>query len=136
MIEAVDLAYGPFERAAHDEPHDELYTFRARFAQVLLARNAREGLGIRDDVVEETRVELLVDEAGARTLELVAHAARAPDLHVEIRIEAVDRAAQRPAKLITAKSRGRRVLHDVHRERDHEAGPGVSAGRTSATRGL
>ncbi len=50
-------------------------------------------------LVEEGIVELGIDEAGARALELVAHAAGAPDLHVETRGIALapHRGSPRPA---------------------------------------
>src|SRR5690349_7263075 len=84
VIEAMDLAHRPFERAAHDEPHHEFDAFRSRLAQVLVTRYARQRFRILDHVVEESAVELLVDESRPRTLELVTHAAGTPDLHVEI----------------------------------------------------
>ena len=53
----------------------------------------------------------------------MTHSARAPHLHVEIIIERLDRGAQRLAELVAAIAGGRRVLHDVDRERNDPAGP-------------
>ncbi len=86
-------------------------------------RDARERFRIGHELVEELRVELLVDEAGARALQLVAHAAGAPDLHLQIGVERIDGAADRLAELVAAIARRRRVLHDVDRERNHLARP-------------
>src|SRR5687768_11951090 len=125
MIEAMYLFDGSRERATHDQPHDQLDALGTRLAQVTLARNARQRLGVADHGVQEGIVELLVDESGAWALELVTHATRAPDLHVQIPVETVDGAANGLAQLVTAIARGRRVLHHVHREGNHAAGPGL-----------
>ncbi len=51
------------------------------FCPRIIATLTRE-LTLRKADVPEPAVPVLVDEAGARALQLVAHAARAPDLHV------------------------------------------------------
>ena len=84
--------------------------------------------------VEETIVPLGIDEAGARPLKLVAHAARAPDLHVEILGEAVDRAGDRLAQPPAAIARRRRIGDDIDRHRDHPARPGVGLAEHQAQR--
>src|SRR5262245_59531642 len=98
----MDLADLVVERTAHDQPHHELDAFRARIAHVIDVRNARELVCLRRKTVEEAIVELLVDQARARPLELVAHAARAPDLHIQIRIKGLDGTTDRLAELVAA----------------------------------
>src|SRR5664279_1071875 len=69
-------------RASRDEPHHELDPLGAGLAHVVDVRQARQALGVGDQAVEKAVVPLLVDEAGTRPLQLVAHAAGAPDLHL------------------------------------------------------
>ncbi len=77
-----------------------------------------------DQLVEERLVELAVDEAGARTLQLVTHPTGAPDLHVEVVVVRLDGAPDRLAE-IEAPLPGRdRIVDDVDREGDHRARPG------------
>ena len=66
-------------------------------------RDSASGSAIRR--VDELLVQGLVDESGARPLQLVAHAAGAPDLHVEILVEGLDGAAQRLPELVAAHAR-------------------------------
>ena len=61
--------------------------FRARLAQVLDMRNAAQRLADPRQVVEEPRVEFAVDEAGARTLQLVRHPAGAEDHDAQVLVE-------------------------------------------------
>ena len=123
VIEAMDLFDLGIERAAHDEPHDELDAFRAGFAHVVDVRHFGELVGFIHDAIEKAVVEFFVDETCARTLQLMAHAAGAPDLHVQIFVERIDGAADRLAELITAIAGRRRVLHDVHCKRNDLARP-------------
>ena len=62
MIEAMHLAHTRVERAAHDQPHDELNAFRSGLAQELQRRDTRQGLRIGNQQVEEAAVEGLVDQ--------------------------------------------------------------------------
>ena len=59
------------QRAAHDEPHEQLHTLRARFAYKIRNRQGREEFRILDDFVDAHPVELFIDEAGPRTVQLV-----------------------------------------------------------------
>ena len=99
VVEAVHLLDLRVERPAHDEPHHQLDAFGARLAHVVDVRHLRERLGVRDQPVEEALIQLPVDQPRARPLQLVAHAAGAPDLHVEIFVERLDRATHRLAEL-------------------------------------
>ena len=56
-----------------------------------------QSLGIVVHVLEKRVVEGLIDEPGARSLQLMAHAARAPDLDVQVLLVALDRPADRLA---------------------------------------
>src|ERR1700689_5879988 len=86
-------------------------------------RNPSERYRIVDHPVEEAPVELAIDQPGALSLQLVRHAAGAPYLHVQILIEAVDRAADCLTELVAAIARWWRVLHHVDREWYHSARP-------------
>src|SRR5664279_2722009 len=121
LLATTDVAHG----AARDQPHHEFDALAAGFADVIDMRHLGEPVRIVDQAIEEHLVELLVDQAGARTLQLVAHAAGAPDLHVERLFIGLDRLADRLAQHEAAAPRGRRILHDVDRERDHRARPGL-----------
>jgi len=79
--------------------------------------------GIGDQAVQEAVVPLGIDQAGARALQLVAHAARAPDLHLQRAVIAFHRAADGLAQLEAALARGHGVLHHVDVEGDDLAGP-------------
>jgi len=124
MIEAVrHLGEIVGHRAAGDQPHHQLDALRAGFAHVLDVRHLREARRIGDETVEEGIVPFAVDEAGARPLQLVAHAAGAPDLDLEGRVVGFDRLADGAPQIEAAPARRHRVLHDVHREGNHRARP-------------
>ncbi len=55
----------------------------------------------------------------------MAHAAGAPDLHVERLVIGLDRLADRLAEHVAAPARGNRILHDVDGEWNHRAWPGL-----------
>src|SRR5437868_15120900 len=105
MIEAVYGADFLAQRAAHDEPHHELDPFGSRLAHVFEVGHAREGLRCVDQSLDEPLVPGLVDETRPGSLQLVTHSPGAPDLHVEVRVERIDRAANRLAELIAAAPR-------------------------------
>jgi hypothetical protein len=79
VIEAVDFLHIVVDGAPHNQPHDHFYAFRARVAQVFNVRNAHICFRVAREIVEETRVEFLVDEPCARSLQLMRQAARAED---------------------------------------------------------
>ena len=70
VVVAVEGAGCSPERAAHDQPHDELDAFRARLAQILDVRNVTQLLRVTLEPVEEPIVPLSIDQPGARALEL------------------------------------------------------------------
>ena len=84
MVETVDLIDLVTERAAHDEPHDELDPLGACLDHVLEVRLVLQYLGLVDEVVHELDVPRQVDQTRPGSLDLVTHAAGSPDLHVEI----------------------------------------------------
>src|SRR5450759_295679 len=118
-LAAIDIAHG----AMSDQPHHQFDALTAGLADVIDMRHGGEPLGISDQAIEEGVVELLVDQPGARPLQLVAHAAGAPDLHVERFVVGLDGLADRLAEHVAAPARGRRILHDIDRERNHRARP-------------
>src|SRR5690349_6230690 len=91
LLAAPEVAH----RAARNQPHHQLDALGAGFAHVLKMRNFRQAVGIVDQPIQESLVPLLVDQAGARALQLMAHATGAPDLHVERLIIGLDRLADR-----------------------------------------
>ena len=118
VVEAVQLLDGRAHRAAHDQLHDQLDPLGARLPHVLDVRHERQVVRVADQPVEERVVELGVDEPGARALQLVAHAAGAPDLDREVPGIALHRPADRLAQHVAAVPGRRRVLHHVHGQRD------------------
>src|ERR1035438_3454844 len=118
VVEAVQLLDVAAQSAAHDQPHDQLDALGTRFAHVLDVWHAREAVRVLDEPVEERGVELLVDEARAGPLQLVAHAAGAPDVDREVFAEARRGPADRLAQAVAAVTGRRRVLHHVHGERN------------------
>src|ERR1700752_548800 len=100
-------------RAARDQPHHELDALAAGFTDIFEMRHLRQPLGIVDQPVEELGVPFLVDQAGARALQLVAHAAGAPNLHVKRLVIGLDGLADRLPQHEAAPSRRRRILHHV-----------------------
>ena len=121
-------------RAARDQPHHELDAFRSRLADIFDVRHLREALGVVDQPVEEVVIPLLVDEAGARSLKLMAHAAGAPDMDVDILGVAHDRSADRLPKRETTRPGRHGVLHDVDRERNDLARPFLDLAKHAAQR--
>src|SRR5262245_26975821 len=109
--------------AAGNQPHDEFDDLRACFADIVEVRQLRQSVGIVEQPVEKGGVPFLVDEAGARALQLVIHAAGTPDLHVERLVIGFDRLADRLAQHEAAAARRRRILHNVDRKRNHRARP-------------
>src|SRR4051812_28834507 len=123
VIEAVHFLHPVLERAAHDEPHHQLDRLRAGLAQVLEVRNLHQRLRILGQVVEEARIELAVDETGARPLQLVRHPAGAEDHDPQVLVERFDGLADRPSQHVAAVSGRHRVDHDVDGERNDGTGP-------------
>ena len=91
------------------EPASRTYSMCGTSAQVVR---------VGDQPVEERVVELRVDEARAGPLQLVAHAAGAPDVDREVLVVALHRPADRLAQHVAAVAGRRRVLHHVHGQRD------------------
>src|SRR5258708_15028106 len=87
-------------------------------------RNSGDGLGIVLEAVEEPQVELVVDQSGARSLQLMAHSGGAPDVDVQIFIEGVHRPANRLAELVATIARRGRVRDHVDCEWYDLARPG------------
>jgi RNA polymerase sigma factor RpoD-like protein len=71
--------------------------------------------------VQELQVELLVDETGALTIELVAQTTRGHHRHALVAVPALDRLAHRLAQLVDAPGGRQRELHrvDVDRHDPH-----------------
>src|SRR6266849_3220826 len=88
-------------------------------------RNSGDGLGIVLEAVEEPQVELLVDQSGARSLQLMTHSAGPPDVDVQIFIEGIHRPANRLAELIAAIARRGRVRDHVDGKWYDAAWPGI-----------
>src|SRR5215831_7940428 len=118
VVEAVKLLDGGPHGTAHDQLHDQLDPLGARLAHVLDMRHQRQVVRVADQPVEERVVELGVDEPGARALQLVAHAAGAPDVDREVLAVALHRPADRLAQHVAAVAGRRGVLHHVHGQRD------------------
>src|SRR3984957_15911620 len=123
VIETVDLLHVVLERATRDQPHDELDGLRAGLANVFNERNPRISLRILHEVVQDARVPFLVDQSGARALQLVRHAPRAEDDDAQILRKGLDGSLDGLAEIEAAVASRRRVLHDVDGERDDLAGP-------------
>src|SRR6185369_12313051 len=86
-------------------------------------RHQGKTLRVRNQTIKEGVVELLVDQPGARTLQLVAHSAGTPDLNVERFVVSLNSLSDCLAEHVATPPGGRRVLHDVHRKRDHWTRP-------------
>src|ERR1700694_5347984 len=63
-LAAIHIAHG----AAGDQPHHELNSLTAGFADIVDMRHGGEPIGIGNQAIEEGRVPLLVDQPGARPL--------------------------------------------------------------------
>ena len=88
-------------------------------------RNARELLRILAEVIQEGLVPLAVDQARARAADLVREPAGAEDHDPEVLGIGLHRFADGFAQHVAAVAGRRRKHHDVHRKRDHRAGPFV-----------
>src|SRR4051812_29602314 len=67
LLAAPDIAH----RATCNQPHHELDALASRLAHIFEMRHFRQALGIVNQPVEEHLVKFLVDQAGARSLQLV-----------------------------------------------------------------
>ena len=123
VVETVQFLGLGAERTAHDQPHHQLDALRAGFPHVLQVLQRGQAVRILDQPVHERAVPRRVDEARARSLQLVAHAAGAPDVHVEVLVELLHGPADRLAEHVAAVAGRRRVLHHVHGERDDRGRP-------------
>ena len=74
-----------------------------------------EAVCIARQVVKKRLVEIAVDQAGPRSLKLMAHSPRAPYLDIEVIREALDRFPEGCAKGVATRPSRRRVLNDVNR---------------------
>ena len=124
MIETVDGLHLCVQRTAGNKPHDQLDAFGARFTHVFDVRNFREPDRVVDEAVEEAVVPFLVDEASARPLQLVAHAAGAPDLHIQVFVEAFHGLANGATQRQAASARWHGIQHHVHGHRNDLHWPG------------
>ncbi len=122
---AVDLPHRGVERAPHHQPHDELDALGPGFAEVGLVVDLRLRLGVLHETVEEGEVEVHVDQTGPLPLELMRHPPgsehRDPFRPRPGRDGPPDRLPQPEA----APPGGCGVLHHVHAQRDHAAGPRI-----------
>src|SRR5579859_362090 len=124
MVEAMrNLRSGIAHRATRYQPHHELDSFGTRFGDVLEMRLSGERLRIADELVEKSLVPGPIDEPGTRTLQLVAHAPGAPDLHIQGLVVERNRLGDRFAKEIAAPPRRNGILHHVDEERDDGTRP-------------
>src|SRR3954447_25449367 len=110
-------------RATRDQPHHQLDALAAGFADVIDVRHRGKSLGIANQAIEEGRVEFLVDQPGTGSLQLMAHATGTPDLNVERLVKCLHGLADGFTEHVATPGRGRRVLHDIDRKRDHRTWP-------------
>src|SRR6478672_2712058 len=68
-LAAIHIAHG----AARDQPHHQFDSLAAGFADIVDMRHGGEPFGIGNQPIEERLVEFLVNQPGARPLQLVAH---------------------------------------------------------------
>ena len=80
-------------------------------------------IAVAHQPVEEHIVPFGIDETRARALQLVAHAAGAPHLHIQVLRKARHRAGNRLAQRPAAVARGRRIGNDIDRQRNDPARP-------------
>ena len=73
MIEASFFPNSIAERAPHDQPHHQFDAFGSGIAEIFDMRYTGEAVCIARQVVEKRLVEVAVDQAGPRSLKLVAH---------------------------------------------------------------
>ena len=115
MIEASFFPNPVAERAPHDQPHHQFDTLGSGIAEIFDMRYTGETVCIARQVVEKRLVEVAVDQAGPRSLKLVAHPPRTPYLDIEVIREALHRFPEGRAKGIATRPSRRRVLNDVNR---------------------
>ena len=125
MVVAVQFRHPVVQGAAHDQPHHQLDAFGAGLLHVVQPGKPAEALRVLHHGVQKAGVELLVDEAGARSLQLVAHAAGAPNLHVQVLVEGLDGPAYGLAQFKAAPPRRGRIDDHVDGEGNHQHRPGV-----------
>src|SRR5262245_62058940 len=83
-------ADGIGHRAASNQPHDQLDPLAPRFAHVVDVRRFRETPRVVNQTVQKTRVPLAIDQPCSWPLQLMTHAARTPDLDIQVGVKALD----------------------------------------------
>ena len=91
MIEASFFPNPIAERAPHDQPHHQFDALGSGIAEICDMRYTGETVCIARQVVEKRLVKVAVDQAGPRSLKLVAHPPRTPYLDIEVIREALHR---------------------------------------------
>src|SRR6185503_5931910 len=94
VVVLVDLLRARIERAAHDEPHDDLGALVAAALHEVRDRHAGQALRVAVDQVEELAIPLLVVEPGALADHLVRETAGTDHRHLEIFGVTLDRLSQ------------------------------------------
>jgi hypothetical protein len=112
MIEASFFPNPIAERTPHDQPHHQFDTLGSGIAEIFDVRYTGETVCIARQVVEKRLVEVAVDQAGPRSLKLVAHPPSTPYLDIQVIREALHRFPESRAKSVAARSSRRRVLDD------------------------
>ena len=83
---AIHIIHG----TACNEPHDQFNAFTASFAHIVDVRNICSRLRVGDELVQECTVKLFVNKTRTRTLKLVTHATRSPNVDIDIFIVSFD----------------------------------------------
>ena len=115
MIEASFFPNPIAEGAPHDQPHHQFNALGSGIAEIFDVRYTSETVCIARQVVEKRVVEVAVDQAGPRSLKLVAHPPSTPYVDIEVTREALHRFPEGRAKGVATRPSRRRVLNDIDR---------------------
>src|SRR5215831_1007746 len=102
------------KRTAHDKPHEQLHTLSTRLTDEIGHREGREIFGILNDFLDAYPVELFIDEARPRTIQLVRESARSNDDYPLILRKKLQRAPDSLSELEATRWCRNRYLNGIH----------------------
>jgi hypothetical protein len=115
------------ERAAHDQPHDDLSAFGTTKLGILSVSHRGECFWMAFEQVEKAVVPLGVVEAGAFAVHLMRQTACRDDRNREVLVVALDRAGEPAAEVEASAGCRNRILQHAHLQWDDSARPPCAA---------
>ena len=107
-----------------NQPHHQFNSLTTRFPNIFDVWNRSGSFRIIDQLVQKLAVPLLIDQPCTWSLQLVGHAARAPNLDIQVFVILIQCSTNCLPQLKTTLPSWYGVLNHVDRKGNHRAGPG------------